>query len=112
MGLAVKDRRPGDAHRTAVPARPEGRGKLRGNPSGASPTALLASRPRCLRARGPPHKGARRMAQIRNVALLSHSGAGKTSLTEALLFRAGTIPKMGSIEDGTTASDVTPEEKR
>ncbi len=52
------------------------------------------------------------MAQIRNVALLSHSGAGKTSLTEALLFRAGTIPKMGSIEDGSTASDVTPEEKR
>jgi elongation factor G len=52
------------------------------------------------------------MAQIRNVALLSHSGAGKTSLLEAMLFRAGTIPKMGRIEDGSTASDVTPEEKR
>lgn len=52
------------------------------------------------------------MAQIRNVALLSHSGAGKTSLLEAMLFRAGAIPKMGRIEDGNTASDVTPEEKR
>ena len=52
------------------------------------------------------------MAQIRNVALLSHSGAGKTSLLEAMLFRAGAIPKMGRIEDANTASDVTPEEKR
>lgn len=52
------------------------------------------------------------MAQIRNVALLSHSGAGKTSLLEAMLMRAGVIPKMGKVEDGNTASDTTAEEKR
>lgn len=52
------------------------------------------------------------MSQIRNVAVLSHSGAGKTSLVEAMLFRAGAIPTLGKVEDGTTASDVTPEEKR
>jgi elongation factor G len=52
------------------------------------------------------------MAQIRNVALLSHSGAGKTSLLEAMLFRAGVLPKMGRVEDGNTASDTSPEEKR
>ncbi len=52
------------------------------------------------------------MSQIRNVAVLSHSGAGKTSLVEAMLFRAGAIPTLGKVEDGTTVSDVTPEEKR
>ncbi len=52
------------------------------------------------------------MSQIRNVAVLSHSGAGKTSLVEAMLFRAGAISALGRVEDGTTVSDVTPEEKR
>lgn len=52
------------------------------------------------------------MPELRNVAVLSHSGAGKTSLVEALLYRAGALPKMGRIEEGTTASDQLPEEKR
>ncbi len=52
------------------------------------------------------------MPQIRNVAVLSHSGAGKTSLVEAMLYRAGAITTLGSVEDGNTVSDVTPEEKR
>ncbi|HLV10955.1 MAG TPA: GTP-binding protein, partial [Trueperaceae bacterium] len=52
------------------------------------------------------------MSDIRNVAVLSHSGAGKTSLVEALLYQAGAIPTLGAVEDGTTASDYTPEEKR
>ncbi len=52
------------------------------------------------------------MSQIRNVAVLSHSGAGKTSLVEAMLYRAGAISAPGSVEDGSTVSDVTPEEKR
>ena len=52
------------------------------------------------------------MSNIRNVAVLSHSGAGKTSLVEALLYRAGAIPTLGKVEDGTTSSDNTPEEKR
>lgn len=50
--------------------------------------------------------------QIRNVALLSHPGAGKTSLAEALLFGAGMIPKMGSVEAGTTVTDFDPDEVR
>ncbi|MBA2668667.1 MAG: elongation factor G [Trueperaceae bacterium] len=52
------------------------------------------------------------MSQIRNVAVLSHSGAGKTSLVEAMLYRSGALATPGSVEEGTTASDVTPEEKR
>ncbi|HEV7665422.1 MAG TPA: elongation factor G [Chloroflexota bacterium] len=49
-------------------------------------------------------------AQLRNVGLFSHGGAGKTTLSEALLFRAGAITRMGSIEDGNTTSDFDPEE--
>jgi elongation factor G len=52
------------------------------------------------------------MTHIRNVALLSHSGAGKTSLLEAMLMRSGAIATMGRVEDGTTASDTSAEEKK
>src|SRR5690349_21556043 len=50
--------------------------------------------------------------QLRNVGLFSHGGAGKTTLSEALLFRAGAISRMGSIEDGNTTSDFDPDELR
>ena len=48
--------------------------------------------------------------QLRNVALLSHSGTGKTSMGEAMLFACGAISRMGKVEDGTTVSDYEPEE--
>ena len=47
---------------------------------------------------------------IRNVALLSHSGAGKTSLCEAMLFGTKAVTRQGRIEDGNTVSDYEPEE--
>ena len=49
---------------------------------------------------------------IRNVALVSHSGAGKTSLVEALLFHTGATTRVGKIEDGKTISDFEDEEHR
>ncbi|MGY6501734.1 MAG: elongation factor G [Acidimicrobiales bacterium] len=48
--------------------------------------------------------------RIRNVALVGHSGAGKTSLVEAMALRAGLISRLGRIEDGSTVSDTEPEE--
>lgn len=46
--------------------------------------------------------------QIRNVGVLSHGGAGKTSLVEAMLFDAGHTTRLGKIEDGTTVTDYLP----
>ena len=47
---------------------------------------------------------------IRNIVLLSHGGAGKTSLSEALLFTAGEINRLGKVDAGTTTSDYDPDE--
>ncbi|RKY39970.1 MAG: elongation factor G [Candidatus Omnitrophota bacterium] len=46
----------------------------------------------------------------RNIVLLSHSGAGKTSLAEAMLFDSKEISRLGKVETGDTVSDYTPEE--
>jgi len=47
---------------------------------------------------------------IRNVALIAHSGAGKTSLAEAMLFSSGMTDRLGNVQDGTTVTDFEPEE--
>ena len=51
-----------------------------------------------------------RLENIRNVVLLSHSGAGKTSASEAMLFSAGAIKRLGKVDDGSTTSDYDPDE--
>ncbi len=48
--------------------------------------------------------------KIRNVAVIAHGGAGKTSLVEAMLFDSGAIDRLGSIEEGNTTTDSEPEE--
>ncbi len=50
------------------------------------------------------------LENIRNLVLLSHCGAGKTSASEAILFTAGAIARLGKVEDGTTTSDYDPDE--
>ena len=50
--------------------------------------------------------------RIRNIVLLSHSGAGKTILAEAMLHNAGATTRLGRVEDGTTVSDFEPEEQK
>ncbi|HEX5396078.1 MAG TPA: elongation factor G [Candidatus Limnocylindria bacterium] len=50
--------------------------------------------------------------KIRNVALISHGGAGKTSLAEAMLFDAGAIQRLGSVDQGTSTLDHDPDEQK
>jgi len=48
---------------------------------------------------------------IRNIALISHAGSGKTTLAEAFLHNAGVTSRFGKVEDGTTVSDYSEDEK-
>lgn len=51
-----------------------------------------------------------RSDKLRNVGIVSHGGAGKTSLTEALLFNSGAVNRLGRVDDGTSTTDFEPEE--
>ncbi|HEY6838098.1 MAG TPA: elongation factor G [Geobacteraceae bacterium] len=49
-------------------------------------------------------------AKLRNLGIVAHGGAGKTSLTEAILFDAGMTDRLGRVDDGTSTMDFEPEE--
>jgi elongation factor G len=49
-------------------------------------------------------------AKIRNLGIIAHGGAGKTSLSEAVLFNTGMIDRLGRVDDGTSTMDFEPEE--
>ncbi len=51
-------------------------------------------------------------AQIRNIGLFSHGGAGKTSLLEAMLFTSKAITRLGRVDEGNTVSDYDPDETK
>ena len=51
-------------------------------------------------------------AQIRNLVLMAHGGAGKTSLVESLAFGAGAARRQGRVEDGNTIADFDPDEQK
>ncbi|MGH7369327.1 MAG: GTP-binding protein, partial [Candidatus Methylomirabilaceae bacterium] len=52
------------------------------------------------------------IAKIRNIGIVAHGGAGKTTLTEAILFDAGATSRLGKVEDGTTVTDFDEDEIR
>src|SRR3954469_6123688 len=53
-----------------------------------------------------------KVEDIRNLALVGHGAAGKTSLADALLFKAGAVDRRGSVDDGSSVSDYDDEEKK
>src|SRR5437867_6376789 len=53
-----------------------------------------------------------KVEDIRNIALVGHGAAGKTSLADALLFAAKAVGRRGSVDDGTSVSDYDDEEHK
>ncbi len=51
-----------------------------------------------------------RTEEIRNIGIIAHSGAGKTSLIEAMLYNGGAIERMGTVDDGDTVADYASDE--
>ena len=52
-----------------------------------------------------------KLADIRNIALVGHTGSGKTSLIDAMLYAAKAVDRLGRVDDGTSVSDFDEEEK-
>src|SRR5574338_373367 len=52
------------------------------------------------------------LPHLRSVVLAGHTGSGKTTLAEQLLFRAGAVSRLGKVEDGTSHLDYEPEEQK
>src|SRR5436309_536521 len=52
------------------------------------------------------------VGDIRNLALVGHGAAGKTTLADAMLFKAGVVTRRGSVDDGTSVSDYDDEEHK
>ena len=50
-------------------------------------------------------------ANVRNFVIAGHSGSGKTSLCDLMLFKAGAVPRQGSVDQKTSVSDYTPDEQ-
>lgn len=48
--------------------------------------------------------------KLRNIGIIAHGGAGKTSLAEALLFNAGAVTRLGRVDEGSATTDFEPEE--
>lgn len=49
-------------------------------------------------------------SKLRNLGIVAHGGAGKTSLTEAILFNTGMVDRLGRVDDGSSSMDFEPEE--
>lgn len=71
---------------------------------------ISVSQSNLFRTQGGSCMGQFETSKIRNVGIVAHGGAGKTSLSEAILFDTGMIDRIGRVDDGTSTMDFEPEE--